>query len=111
TAFHGMDVTSAKQWKQGQARCGGVRIERLMGGARIGPTLILEVQRPGAVRPLMPHDPFQSLLDRFLRMGCPSLATDELCSSKALPPRKRGRDRLRESWKAWHSPHRGGEIR
>src|SRR5208337_616329 len=66
TAFHGMDVTRTEQGKEGQSGRRSVRIKHMVGRAALGLTLLLKVQRPGAVWPLVPHDPGQTLFHGLL---------------------------------------------
>ena len=91
-ALHGMNVTRTEQGKEGQSGRRGVRIEHMLGRAALGLTLLLKVQRPRAVGPLVPHDPGQTILHGLLGVHGSALAADELGPVQSRPARKWGRD-------------------
>ena len=63
-------------------------------GAAAALALVLEVQAPAAVGPLVPDDPVEPVLDGLLGMDRPPFAADELGLAQPLPARERGGDVL-----------------
>ena len=96
-ALDGMDVTRAEQGKEGQSSRSGVRIKHMLGRAALGLALLLEVQRPGAVCPLVPHDPGQTLFHGLLGVHGSPLAANELRPVQSRSAREWRRDLVGQS--------------
>ena len=90
-----VDVAGAQQREQGQAGRRGVRVDARLRRARVGLALLLEVQGPGAVGPLVPTIQ-SSRPPRPSRNGPSPPRGGRARRGRALPARKWGRDLIRE---------------
>ncbi|MGO9596755.1 MAG: hypothetical protein ACLP7Q_01910 [Isosphaeraceae bacterium] len=59
--------------------------------------LVLKVQGPGTVDPLMPSNPGQAVFHGLLGVNAPSFAADELGPAQPLAAGKRGGDHVGEA--------------